>query len=273
MQPQPHRTAATLLALLGLPVLLSGLARADPAPAAASTQPKAVLELFTSQGCSSCPAADSLIEDYADEDGILAMTLPVKLWDYLGWSDTLATELNTKRQMAYSVARGDRDVYTPQLVINGHTAMLGSDEEAIDATIADETLPLPVSLTLRNGVLTISVGESDLDVETATIWLMVVDKKVRVPVTAGENRGRKLDYHNVVKDMRPVGIWKGMPLRLELPLSDMEKMATAGCVVIVQVDTFRGPGRIIGAAQLDKMFPARTVGAAEAGISFRTGVQ
>ncbi len=262
-----HAARAGLGLLFGIAALASGPAAADQA------KPKAVLELFTSQGCSSCPAADKLLARYVEREGVLAITLPVKLWDYLGWADTLATEINTKRQMAYSVARGDRDVYTPQLVVNGTEAMLGSDEAAIDSALKRTALPLPIDLELRSGVLSIRVGESDVDVANATIWLLVVDEKVSVPVDAGENRGRKLSYYNVVRDMRPVGIWKGMPLSLELPLSDIEKQATTGSVVIAQVDTFRGPGRIIGAAKIDELFPARTVGSVGGTFSFTQGLR
>lgn len=243
-------------------LVASVLAAALVGPAdATESRPAAVLELFTSQGCSACPAADSLIDDFARQGDVLAITLPVKLWDYLGWSDTLATEANTKRQMAYSVARGDRDVYTPQLVVNGETAMLGSDPGAIEEAIPNEPLPLPIDLSVREAILTIDIGPADLEAEEATIWLLVVDDHVHVPISAGENRGRRLDYYNVVRSMRPVGIWRGEPLALELPLTDVEKHATAGCVVIAQVDTFKGPGPIIGAAHLSEIFPARTVGA------------
>ncbi|RAH99448.1 DUF1223 domain-containing protein [Acuticoccus sediminis] len=272
MQRVPYRKQATyFLSTLVSALVLLGIATLTAR--AEEKSPKAVLELFTSQGCSSCPSADKLIAQYARRDDVLAMTLPVKLWDYLGWSDTLATEINTKRQMAYSVARGDRDVYTPQLVINGETAMLGSDKDAIDQEVATSDLPLPIDLSLNNGVLEIDLGDAEIDAESATIWLMVLDDRVHVPVSAGENRGRKLDYYNVVRDMRPVGIWKGQPIKLELPLSDVEKHATSGCVVIAQVDTFKGPGRIVGAAQLHQIFPARTIGSADGSFPYKPGIR
>lgn len=256
--PAPSALKGWVASALAAACLATALSTAAQAT---ESRPAAVLELFTSQGCSACPAADTLIDDLDRKGDILAITLPVKLWDYLGWADTLATESNTKRQMAYSVSRGDRDVYTPQLVVNGEAAMLGSDAEAIEQAIPAEPLPLPIDLEVREGVLTIDIGDADLPAEQATIWLMIVDDHVHVPIGAGENRGRRLDYYNVVRDMRPVGIWKGLPLTLELPLSDVEKHATAGCVVIAQVDTFKGPGTIVGAGHLSEIFPARTVGA------------
>lgn len=267
MQRVPYRKLATLLAGLSVWTMSGAALRAEP------PEPKVVLELFTSQGCSSCPSADRLIAQYDDREDVLAVTLPVKLWDYLGWSDTLATEINTKRQMAYSVARGDRDVYTPQLVVNGEKAILGSDEAAIENAIQNAALALPIDLSLRGGVLTIRVGDAETALQNATIWLMVVEDEIHVPVNEGENCGRKLKYYNVVRDMRPVGIWKGDPLTLELPLTDMDKYATSGCVVIAQADTFKGPGQIVGAAQLDQIFPARTVGAINSSAAMRMGIQ
>ena len=235
-----------------------------PLPAAAAEAPHAFIELFTSQGCSSCPAADAFIGDLADRDDVLAVTMPVKLWDFLGWADTLATDELTKRQIAYSVARGDRDVFTPQLMVNGKESMLGSDRDGVLEWVRQHTqpLPLPIDLTLNAGVLTIAVGPGELEVEKATLWLMVVDEMVRVPVTEGENRGRRLSYHNVVRQMRPIGMWKGEAMSFDLPLADVEKAAGASCIVIAQVESFKGPGEVIGAARIDDIFPARTIDAA-----------
>lgn len=225
-------------------------------------EPRAFLELFTSQGCAACPAADRLIGDLNDQEGVFAVTMPVKLWDFLGWRDTLATEAATKRQMTYSVSRGDRDVYTPQLIVNGKAAVLGSDAEAIQAAI-DKTpeagLPLPIDLSVADGVLSIDVGEADIGAPEATLWFIVVEQEVSVPIGGGENRGRNLTYHNVVKQMRPVGMYKGKAMSLDLPLSDIEKAPNAACFVIAQIDTFKGPGKVVGAAELRKLFPARVV--------------
>lgn len=243
-------------ALIGSLVLACGL----PA-AAADARPSVFLELFTSQGCAACPAADRLLAELDARDDVVAVTMPVKLWDFLGWADTLATEALTKRQMVYSVARGDNDVYTPQMVVNGKTDVLGSDAEAIGKAIGKtgDALPLPISLSIAADVLSIDVGEADIDGDRATLWLLVLDEEVTVPVQAGENRGRELTYHNVVRHMRPVGMWKGESMRFDLPLADVEKELGASCVVIAQVETFKGPGRIVGVAELKPLFPARTV--------------
>ena len=99
-------------------------------------EPRAVVELFTSQGCSSCPPADKLIGELAHDPSLVALSLPVDYWDYLGWKDTLALHGNSNRQRDYAVTRGDREVYTPQAVINGVVHALGSDKSAIEQAIA-----------------------------------------------------------------------------------------------------------------------------------------
>lgn len=244
-----------LRVLVGSLAITCGLATAP----AAAERPTAFLELFTSQGCAACPAADALLGKLAGEDGLMAVTMPVKLWDFLGWADTLATDALTKRQIAYSVARGDQDVYTPQMIVNGRHDVLGSDEDAIRALVEKrkgEPLPLPIALSSDGSVLSIDVGEAAAVAEgEAALWLLVVHDTVTVPVEAGENGGRELTYHNVVSHIRPVGMWKGEAMRLDLPLADVEKDSVVGCIVIAQVETFKGPGRIIGAAELDALFP------------------
>ena len=255
------RRAVPVAAILSAVIAL--VASAPLWQARAQDQPVAYLELFTSQGCASCPAADKLIASFNEEADVLAVTMPVKLWDFLGWADTLATDALTKRQIAYSVARGDRDVFTPQLVVNGKASLIGSDRAAIDAAIRTARttggLPLPIDLEASAGVLSVVVGEADIAYEDATLWLLVIDREVTVPIGGGENRGRRLDYHNVVRAMRPIGMWKGDPLAFDLPLSDLEEGADMACVVIAQVNSFKGPGAVIGAGALDSLFPARPV--------------
>lgn len=237
-------------------VLLTALTGALPAIA---QEPRAYLELFTSQGCAACPPADRLIADLTEEDDVLAVTMPVQLWDFLGWSDTLANKALTERQIAYSVVRGDRDVYTPQVVVNGTRAVVGGDTEAVEAAIdRAKPLALPVYLKVSDGVLSVRLGRADVEADHADIHLLVIDEEITVPVRGGENRGRKLSYVNVVRRMRPIGMWKGKPMSLDLPLSDVERREGIGCVVIVQERTAQGPGRILGAAKVNRLFPARS---------------
>src|SRR5690242_5151180 len=117
----------------------------------AHAQTRAVIELFTSQGCSSCPAADKLIGEFAGDPSVVSISLPIDIWDYLGWKDTLADPRHTARQRGYSKVRGDREVYTPQVVVNGSLHVLGSDKAAIERAIGktrenSTTLSIPVKL-------------------------------------------------------------------------------------------------------------------------------
>src|SRR5277367_5809162 len=102
-----------------------------------AADPRAVVELFTSQGCSSCPPADKIIGELAKDPSVIALSMPIDYWDYLGWKDTLADSRFSARQKAYSQMRGDRDVYTPQAVINGSLHVVGSDLAGIESAIAD----------------------------------------------------------------------------------------------------------------------------------------
>src|SRR5436305_9491075 len=135
-------------------LLLGDVALADP---------RAVVELFTSQGCSSCPAADKLLGELARDPNVIALSLPIDYWDYLGWKDTLADARFTARQKAYSRMRGDRDVYTPQVIVNGSAHVVGSDrakiEGAIDATKKTEgVMSVPVSMSVSGKQINVSVA-------------------------------------------------------------------------------------------------------------------
>lgn len=178
----------------------------------------AVVELFTSQGCSSCPAADRLFESYAKRGDIVALSYAVDYWDYLGWKDTLADPRFSKRQRAYSAARGDGQVYTPQIVVNGREHVLGSDAGAIERALARQTAAPPaanapaIDIKTDDTTITISLSRPNGGSgETATLWLVVLTPRVEVQVTRGENRGRTLTYYNVVRELMPVGKWMGEP--------------------------------------------------------------
>src|ERR1700742_4940255 len=133
--------------------------------APAHADPRAVVELFTSQGCSSCPPADKIIGDLAKDPNVIALSMPIDYWDYLGWKDTLADSRFSARQKAYSHMRGDRDVYTPQAVINGSAHVIGSDRASIEGAIKDTeksagVMSVPVTLTLSGKQINVSVAAS-----------------------------------------------------------------------------------------------------------------
>src|SRR6202165_3686974 len=132
----------------------------------AHAEPRAVRELFTSQGCSSCPPADQIIGELAEDPAVIALSMPIDYWDYLGWKDTLADSRFSARQKAYSQMRGDREVYTPQVVVNGSAQVIGSDRAGIESGIgatrkADGVMSVPVTMTQAGKQITVSVAASN----------------------------------------------------------------------------------------------------------------
>jgi hypothetical protein len=215
-----------------------------------------VVELFTSQGCSSCPPADAYMGELAARKDILALTFPVDYWDYMGWKDTLAHPANAKRQKAYARLRGDRNVYTPQMVINGMSHVVGSRKDQVTETLSatNEKLAadkVDVSLVADKDTLSIMIGAAPRagKSEKATVWLILYQKKAAVKIGRGENSGRAITYYNVVHEMTPAGMWTGTPLSIKLPKSDLIAQGYDGCAVLLQRD---GGGVILGAARLDR---------------------
>lgn len=228
------------------------------APPASAGEPRAVIELFTSQGCSSCPPADKLLGEFAHDPSLVTLSLPVDYWDYLGWKDTLALHGHSNRQRAYSLARGDRDVYTPQAVINGVVHVLGSDRAAIEKAIAQtrenpKTLALPVKMKIADGKVTVFVPAA-AGQDSAEVWLCPVTANAPVAIGRGENTGRTLTYSNVVRRWVKLGVWTGQAATFSIPLSDVASVGYTlddidRLAVIVQSGVAAKPGLMLGAAQ------------------------
>jgi hypothetical protein len=218
-------------------VLLGGGAQAQERKAQAQTSVP-VLELFTSQGCSSCPAADAVFQSYAARRDIVALSMPVDYWDYLGWKDTLAQASFSKRQRSYAKARGDGQVYTPQVVVNGRRHIVGTAHREIEATLKDGNAPkarVTVSAEVANDVITIDVAAlSGADTNDLSVWLISVRPEALVDIKAGENRGKKLKYFNVVREMAPLGPLKGPAVKLQHPLPSTVTSAGDRIAVLVQ---------------------------------------
>lgn len=215
--------------------------------------PSTVLELFTSQGCSSCPPADALLNKMATEKGVLALTMPVTYWDYLGWKDTLATENFSKRQRGYAESRGDHEIYTPQLIINGLAHVVGSREDAINAAIASTGAQLkparvPVTLSSEGGDILIHAGAAPdaTEFRAGTIWLALYIRAVNVDIRKGENLGRKITYTNVVRQLVPAGRWDGQAVSYRIPRPAAAE-GIDGCAALLQADKDKA---IIGAGLL-----------------------
>jgi hypothetical protein len=219
----------------------------------AHADPRAVIELFTSQGCSSCPAADKIIGELADDPSVIALSLPIDYWDYLGWKDTLADARFTARQKAYSHMRGDRDVYTPQVVVNGSKHVIGSDREGIESAMGDTkhdgVMSVPVSMTVNGKQINVSVAASDKgSVAPGEVWICSVSKAVPIAIGRGENRGRQVTYHNVVRNLLKVGDWNGTAGSWTVPLENISREGVDAAVVYVQNGNRDKPGPMLGAA-------------------------
>ena len=221
----------------------------------AHAEPKAVVELFTSQGCSSCPPADKILGELAKDPSVIALSLPIDYWDYLGWKDTLADSRFSARQKAYSHMRGDRDVYTPQVVVNGAAHVVGSDRARIEGAIkdtgkTDKVMSLPVTMSLSGKQLTVSVAAAK-DANTpmrGEIWLCSISKAVPIAIGRGENSGREVIYHNVVRNLLKVGDWNGSPGSWTVPLDSVMRDGIDAAAVLVQDGSRDKPGRMLGAA-------------------------
>jgi hypothetical protein len=242
-----HHSISRLTGALGV---CAAVAMVRPAHA----DPRAVVELFTSQGCSSCPAADKVLGELAKDPNVIALSLPIDYWDYLGWKDTLADSRFTARQKAYSRVRGDRDVYTPQVVVNGAAHVIGSDrteiEGAIDSTKkAEGVMSVPVSMSLSGKQINVSVAASKASgAKHGEVWICSVSKAVPIAIGRGENRGREVTYHNVVRNLLKVGDWNGSAGNWTVPLENISREGVDAAVVYVQDGSRDNPGPMLGAA-------------------------
>jgi len=216
-------------------------------------QPRALLELFTSQGCSSCPAADKLVGELAGDPSLVAVSLPIDIWDYLGWKDTLANPAHSARQRAYAHMRGDRQVYTPQIVVNGMMHVLGSDRTAIERVIAQTdqkpgVMSVPVLLSIGGANLSVKIGSADSGLVGGEVWLCPLEKAVAVAIGRGENHGRTVTYHNVVRRWVKLGDFTGSNSTWTIPISEIKTDDIDAAAVMVQEGSHDKPGIILGTA-------------------------
>lgn len=190
--------------------LLSGAAlAADPAH-------PTVVELYQSQGCSSCPPADVVVNALANRPDVLALSFAVTYWDRLGWKDTFGDPAYTRRQADYAAANRQFSVSTPQVIINGRGAVVGNRKGEVDAAITrlDRGTQGPEILTDGKAVL-VRAGPG-----SGTLWLVRYDPRtIAVPIGAGENGGRTIPHRNIVRQLVALGKWKGTPARFDLPPS------------------------------------------------------
>jgi hypothetical protein len=207
------KLAGGLIAALSLATTAGG-ASAEPA-----SQSLIVVELFTSQGCSSCPPANANLAAIAERPDVLALSFGVTYWDYIGWKDTFAKPEFTNRQYTYEQKLHRATAYTPQMVVNGAMDLIGNSAEELDRFIgaARETASTtPPSIGLNDGKVTIGAGSAPED--GADVLLVRYDPNiVQVPVARGENTGRTLPHKNVVHELTRLGSWTGEAVSFALP--------------------------------------------------------
>lgn len=220
---------------------------------AAASRPPVVVELFTSQGCNYCPPADAFLGELARRDDLIAVSLNVDYWDYIGWRDTLASPAFTRRQRDYARFRGDTRVYTPQMIVNGGRHFSGADRKSILAEIdaqQHKAVSAPnIKLADDGREVSVHVGKAALPAGagSATIWLTMVQPAATVKILRGENRGREITYHNVVRRMIPIGMWSGQAVAVTLPTAQVFTDGASVCAAFVQIGSV---GPIIAATSI-----------------------
>ena len=244
------RVVSWIFGGVGLAAALLGVV---PAAYAGSDASPILVELFTSQGCSSCPPADEYVGALRQRDDVVALSLHVNYWDYIGWRDPYATDVTTERQRIYGRRLSRGQVYTPQMVIDGMSHAVGSDRGAVEAAImearGEDRLRLDIGLVRgEDGGLQVSLPGGHFEGK-ATVWLLRYDSVVVTDVARGENAGRTINNYNVVRGMWPIGEWTGQPLEIRLPETALTsgEGGRDGCVVIVQA---AGQGPVLGAREL-----------------------
>lgn len=181
-----------------------------------------LVELFTSQGCSSCPPADALLRELAGHTDVMALALHVDYWDYIGWKDIFARPENSARQRAYAAADGRRMVYTPQIIIDGTDEVMGTHPKDVAALVEKHRAGGNVSLDVvrADDGLTIEAHASPGAEGVCAVQLMRYRPHATVEITRGENAGRTLNYTNIVTEITHLADWDmRTPLNLEVPLT------------------------------------------------------
>lgn len=199
-----------------------------------------VVELYQSQGCSSCPPADRVVNKLADRADVIPLSFAVTYWDNLGWKDVFGSPAYTARQWDYAHFAGRAQVATPQVIVNGRDAVLGSREGELNAAIARNVVKTGPAITASGGKVTVGAGAAT----NATVWVVRYDPRtIDVAIQAGENGGRTIPHRNIVKQLVNVGQWSGKAASFAVPA------APAGLKTAVLVQNGKG-GPILSAAKI-----------------------
>lgn len=221
---------------------------------AETKQLSGVLELYTSQGCSSCPPADKLMQEYAKRKDLVTLSFSVDYWDYLGWKDTFGASAHSERQRDYARFRGDGQIYTPQMMINGKVHKIGSYKKRIDKAIdQDRTdfsarqIRIKMQEDEKHLLANIQAGKNSEG--SATLWLALVKNEARVRIKRGENTGRYITYHKIVRKLIKAGAWQGAEKTIKIFRKDFGKENFDQYVLLLQEG--KG-GPLVGAAELKR---------------------
>jgi len=216
-------------------------------------KPLVVVELFTSQGCLSCPPADDFLKDLSARDDVLALSMHVDYWDYIGWKDPFAKPRFTNRQRQYASLMTLRYVYTPQMVINGVYQTVGSRRDEVlgfieKAKTEMKSVPVAIDLARENGALRVRLQKLDMPdtPDTIDVYAVFYDKLHSTAVGRGENSGRKIINANVVRDLQRIAEWDGQDFNVSVR-SDRDNKSDVAAVFLQA----RKSGRIIAAARLE----------------------
>ncbi|MBB4954876.1 hypothetical protein H4S14_002769 [Agrobacterium vitis] len=214
---------------------------------------KGVVELFTSQGCVSCPPADRAFERLANQPDVVALAYHVDYWNYRGWTDTLGSADNTARQYAYARSFGRSGVYTPQAVLNGRVQMKGTDSQALSGKMeslktSGDGLTVKVNAAIRGDELAVNIGSGEGQADVVVVYFK---QRKDVDVLKGENKGQRITYLNSVTDIQSVGMWRGNDMTISLPSKVLRNDGCDGFAVLLQASTPAGdPGKIMGATMV-----------------------
>jgi hypothetical protein len=229
-------------------LVLGSAALFTPKAVSAAKPHPVLIELFTSQGCSSCPPADELAAELVNDPNNIVLSFNVDYWDYLGWRDTLAKPEYTQRQYDYAKSRGDSSVYTPQMVVNGGAHAVGSKRRDVQHEIDSsrgQTLSADIKLSLDKKSISVEIPTAPFEGE-ATLWLMAVEPQVKQKIGRGENTGLDVTYVNVVRNLVPAAMWSGQ-LYKESWMRDA--VMTKGTTEVVAVLQHNKVGKVIGLAR------------------------
>ncbi|MGB0959592.1 MAG: DUF1223 domain-containing protein [Halocynthiibacter sp.] len=205
---RPFRAIRSLLAILVISVA-SNVAVAADRPV--------VVELFTSQGCSSCPPADAYMHELAARDDVVALAYHVDYWDYIGWKDVFGQKRFSKRQSKYVMQFDDHQRYTPQMIIGGRQSVVGSSHHRVERVIQSHKPEADLAISKTDAAYHIRISATGLPKGDVVLATLLVDQSV--PITRGENRGHVLRYTNIVEDLKPIASWNGEAAELSLVLS------------------------------------------------------